>query len=156
MGKGAHTQQTPGRGPLCSGQPWGLHRVMENMTEGAPASHRMSPACPPPGAPQAARLSSRSAQAPFPARQHSSFPTASAHRPSGSSTEPRLLTKFFAEAAGARKTTGLDEVPRPEQRADQMLSATSAKPRARSWGHGTYLSSPTGQTRNTDIRSPIG
>lgn len=43
-GKGARTQQTPGRGPLCSGQSWGLHQVMENMTEGAPASHRMSPA----------------------------------------------------------------------------------------------------------------
>lgn len=64
MGKGVRTQQTPGRGPLCSGQSWGLHRVMENMTEGAPASHRTSPACPPPGAPQAARLLSRSAQAP--------------------------------------------------------------------------------------------
>lgn len=44
-------------GPLCSDQSWGLHRVMDNMTEGAPASHRMSPACPPPGGPQAARLS---------------------------------------------------------------------------------------------------
>lgn len=108
MGKGARTQQTPGRGPLCSGQSWGLHRVMQNMTEGAPASHRMSPACPPPGALQAARLSFRSAQAPFPARQHSSLPTVSAHKLSGSSTEPRLLTKFFAEAAGARKTTGLE------------------------------------------------
>lgn len=50
----------------------------------------------------------RSAQAPFPARQHSSFPTASAHRPSGSSAEPHLLTRFFAEAAGARKPTGLE------------------------------------------------
>lgn len=36
-------------------------------------------------------------------------------------------------------------MPRPEQRADQMLSATSAKPCARSRGHGTCRRSPRGQ-----------
>lgn len=36
-------------------------------------------------------------------------------------------------------------MPRPEQRADQVLSATSAKPRARSRGHGTCRRSPRGQ-----------